>query len=83
MFFNVRQDGGNVFRGSWSTAELAALEGREHEILFTCQGETVAATLDGKAHPLSDTGHSRKGRIQFNFQGSSLLIKSMEYRDRR
>jgi hypothetical protein len=64
------------------TAELkGSVPDGPHEIVFTCAGDDIKATIDGKAVTVDyEGGRPRRGRFQFNFNGKSLRILSVEQR---
>ncbi|HEX7901025.1 MAG TPA: LamG-like jellyroll fold domain-containing protein [Planctomycetota bacterium] len=63
------------------TAEIKGpISDGPHEIVFTCAGDDVKATVDGKAATVEPIGRPRRGRIQIAFNGKSLRILSVEQR---
>jgi hypothetical protein len=80
LSFRFRLDAKGLYTVDWSTAALAAFPAGEHELLISARDDTVSATLDGKAQPVTKYGQSRSGVIQFNNRGGSLRIRSMEFR---
>jgi hypothetical protein len=50
------------------------------EIVFTCAGDDVKATVDGKAATVEFDGRPRRGRLQISYYGKSLRILSVEQR---
>jgi serine/threonine-protein kinase len=78
--FRVRQSEKGANGVFFDGAASRPLEGRPHELIFTCRGEFVAATLDGRPMSLHDTQPSRSGCLQFNAAGGSLRVLSVEYR---
>ena len=57
--------GATPFEARQDAPELQALAPGPHEILFTCKGDAVTATIDGR--PLAvKPGQARSGLIQFN-----------------
>jgi hypothetical protein len=84
LWVAVRQDGkGGSFCIRLEGSEIAALQGGEHELLFSCRGDKVTAVFDGKARPVEGAGNPRTGRIQFNSFDGSFRIRSLEYRESR
>jgi hypothetical protein len=59
-----------------------AMNQGEHELVFTCRGPSVTATLDGKPAVVYPNGSPLKGMLQFNCSvDGTLKVKSIEYRD--
>jgi hypothetical protein len=81
LWFAIRHTGEGSYMASIAREAPDALKG-EHELLFTCLGENVTATLDGKPFRLEKTGNSRMGALQFNCDaGGSLAIRAIEMRE--
>jgi serine/threonine-protein kinase len=80
LTFRVRQNDNGACGVLFDGAQLRALEGKPHELVITCRGTQVAATLDGKPHPLSESKAQWRGCLQFNSTNGSLRISSIDYR---
>jgi len=80
LFFKILQGPEGGYRIAWDQAPLQALEGKPHELVFTCRKDTVTAELDGKTAALAQTGEPKKGFLQFGAVGKSLRIFSIEHR---
>jgi hypothetical protein len=78
-FFRIRQNEKGATGIFFDAVACRALEGRPHEIVFSCRGDAVAITLDGKTVAPTETQPSRNGCLQFNTTGS-LRVFSIEYR---
>ncbi len=79
--FSVRQGSPGQYRAAFEGPALQALEGRPHEIVFTCRGDSVTARLDGKPLELASSGNPRRGSFQFNGKGGTVRILSLEFRE--
>ena len=79
--FNIRLGKTAGFGVSWDRRKIVEMAGAERELIFSCRGEEVTATLDGK--PLSVTEHSRNlsGTLHFGCVGGLLRIRSIDYRE--
>jgi tRNA A-37 threonylcarbamoyl transferase component Bud32 len=79
--FNIRLglDAGHGV--DWNRGGVNQMAGAEHVLVFSLRGETVSATLDGRALPVKVHSRSRKGTLHFSMVGGSLRIKSIEYRE--
>jgi hypothetical protein len=80
LAFRFRLESKGHYAVEWASPATAALEGREHELLFSGRNDTASATLDGIAQPIVKFGQPGDGMIQFNTSGGSLRIKSLEFR---
>jgi len=78
-YFKVRQGAGG-YSATFGSAALVALEGKPHVLVFVMNGETVTATLDGQPVPIESDGALTTGRLQFNAQGRTMRILSIETR---
>ncbi|MBV8878654.1 MAG: protein kinase [Planctomycetaceae bacterium] len=79
VWFRVRQSERGGIGFLFDAVAIKPLEGRQHELLFTCRGDSVTATLDGKPLPVSGEKVS-SGCVQFNATGGGLRVLSIEYR---
>jgi serine/threonine-protein kinase len=79
LFFRVRQNEKGATGVFFDAVACRALEGRPHEILFSCRGDAVTVSLDGKPVAPTETQPSRSGCLQFNTTGA-LRVFSIEYR---
>jgi serine/threonine protein kinase/Leucine-rich repeat (LRR) protein len=80
LSFRVRQGEKGASGIFFDGAACRTLTGRPHELTFSCRGDAVAATLDGKSCPLTENQPVKFGCLQFNAGGGSLRILSVEYR---
>ncbi len=75
--FAIRQGG----EGKYGVSIVGRAPGAgPHEILFTCRGDQVAASLDGVPLLVEATGRPRSGCLQFNAGGGSFRILSIDIR---
>jgi hypothetical protein len=79
MQFTARQSEQGGFAAEFDKVTLPQMAGKTHEIVFSCRGETVTATLDGQPLPLKATGASRRGRLQMYARDGVLKILSLEF----
>jgi hypothetical protein len=75
--FAVRQGGDGAVS---AYIESSAYDGKPHDLVFVCSGETVQATLDGRPLDLERVGRPLRGHLQFNYTGKSLRVLSIETR---
>jgi len=80
VFFAVRQGLSGNSGVHLDEEALRALGTAEHVLSFSMDGEAVTAALDGKPVRVSTMGRPRTGSLQFNAQGASLRVSSVEYR---
>jgi Leucine-rich repeat (LRR) protein len=80
VFFTVRQSDRGGYSVLLDRTTLKSMEGRPHEVILTCQGERVTATLNGKPLTFSKSQPAQKGCLQFNGIGRQFRISSMEFR---
>jgi len=80
LSFRVRQSDRGAAGLFFDGVGVRSLEGRPHELIFACRGETVTATLDGKPAPLTDAQAVKSGCIQFNAANGQLRVLAIEYR---
>lgn len=82
LYFAVRQAGGGQTRVVFYKTELDALSSGVHEVLFTCRGTDISATLDGNPVRVFSEGKALpRGRIQFNSAGGTFRLLSFDMRD--
>jgi hypothetical protein len=82
VYFAVRQAGGGQTRVIFYKPELDALPSGIHEVLITCRGTDVSATLDGNPVKVTVEGKPHpRGRIQFNSAGGTFRLLSVDMRD--
>jgi hypothetical protein len=82
FFFTIRQAGGGACRVSYSKPMADALSAGPHELVFSCRGTAVSATLDGASVPVSVEGTLLpRGRLQFNCSEGSFRLLAVEMRD--
>ncbi len=82
LWFIVRQAGLNGARLDFKQLGDEMNRG-EHEVIFTCRGSAVSATIDGKPARLDPIGTMpARGVVQFNCSvDGSLRIRSIDFRD--
>ncbi len=80
LYFKVRQGAGGGVAVTFNTNSFAALGPGPHELVFTCQGDSVTATLDGRAVAATIEGKGRTGRLQWNANGKRLRVLSVDVR---
>ncbi len=81
LSFSVRQASGGAVRGIYYRPELEGFAPGEHEFIFTCRGNQISATLDGKPKALQIDGKVlAKGRLQFGTPDGVFRILAVEYR---
>lgn len=78
IFFAVRQSAAGVCQLQLRNHEVK--ENVVHEVVFTCNGPEVRATLNGRPEELRATGQPLKGRLQWNAQAARCRILSVDYR---
>jgi hypothetical protein len=78
--FRVRQSEKGSSGLFFDGVAVRPLEGRPHELIFSCRGETVTATLDGKPTPLTETQPVKSGCLQFNATKGQLRVLAIEFR---
>ena len=82
LYFAVHQSGGGQTRVGFNKPDLDLLPAGIHEVLFTCRGTDVSATLDGNPVKVLIEGKPHpRGRIQFNAAGSNFRLLSLDMRD--
>jgi tRNA A-37 threonylcarbamoyl transferase component Bud32 len=62
---------------------IVRMAGAERTLIFSCRGETVSATLDGRPIPVVIRNPSREGTLHFSTVGGVLRIRSIDFRDPR
>lgn len=82
LYFAVRQAGGGQTRVGFNKPDLDLLPAGIHEILITCRGLDISATLDGNPVKVLFEGkvHPR-GRIQFNSSAADFRLLTVDMRD--
>jgi hypothetical protein len=80
LSFRVRQNAQGANGLFFDGATVRSLEGRPHELVFSCRGDTVTATLDGKPMPLTETTAARSGCLQFNATNGVLRVTGLDYK---
>lgn len=82
LYFAVRQAGGGQTRVAFNKPELDALPAGIHELLFTCRGADVSATLDGNPVKVLFEGKALpRGRVQFNVTNGDFRLLAFDMRD--
>lgn len=80
-YVGVRQGGGGACRVVFYKPEVLAMGDGEHEVIVTCRGSQVSATLDGKpVKVLVDNQVLPKGRLQFNGKDGEFRVLAIDYR---
>jgi hypothetical protein len=77
--FAVRQGPGAQYLVTFGKSECAALVGKAHELVFVCDGNSVTATLDGKAATVKTTGQARSGRFKFQVDHGVLRVLGISF----
>jgi hypothetical protein len=80
LYFAVRQSDRGGYSVLFDKSALKPMEGKVHELLLTCQGEKVTATLDGRPLSFNETKPVARGCVQFNATGKLLKITAFDYR---
>ncbi|MCY3023557.1 MAG: hypothetical protein NTW87_31645, partial [Planctomycetota bacterium] len=81
-FFFVARQGNGGFAMRPDGAQMAAMAGKPQELVFTCRGENVTATVNGQPVALNATGKPLQGSLQFNVRaGSTLRVVGIEHSD--
>jgi serine/threonine-protein kinase len=78
--FRVRQSERGACTFFMDGTQARGLDGKPHEIVFSCRGDKVGATLDGKPLTLTDGTPARSGCLQFNGTTGMLRVTSIEFR---
>jgi len=81
--FRVRQSEFGACGVFFDGVASKGLDGRPHELIFTCKGGQVSAMMDGKAIPLYDNKPVRSGCFQFNGTAGTLRVTGLAYRELR
>jgi hypothetical protein len=77
----VRQGGEGGYYVTWAgSRSVAPLVGKPHELVFTCAGENVAATLDGQPLVVNPSGQPKRGCLQIKSRKAALRILSLNTR---
>jgi tRNA A-37 threonylcarbamoyl transferase component Bud32 len=79
--FNIRLNTGPGYCVEWDRSNIVQYAGAERTLIFSCRGETVSATLDGRAIPVNVRQPSRLGTLHFSTVGGVLRIRAIDYRD--
>lgn len=81
LSLGVRQ-GASSCRISMAKPQIESLGPGEHLLVFTCRGDKVTATMDGKPAAVEVPPQPLpKGRLQFGVPDGTFRILGMEYRD--
>lgn len=80
LYFAVRQSDRGGYSVLFDKSTLKPMEGRVHELLFTCQGEKVSATLDGRPLAFTESRPAARGCLQFNGTGKTVRITALDFR---
>jgi hypothetical protein len=83
VWFASRQGEEGRYTVSWWNERCRQLKGRPQELLFTCRGESVSATLNGQGVPIEADRRPREGALQFDASGPGVRIFSIDYRELR
>ena len=79
--FNIRLFTDPGYGVDWNRRGVNEMAGAEHVLVFSCRGETVSATLDGRPLPVKAYSRSRKGTLHFSPVGGTLRIRAIDYRE--
>ncbi|MCY3018717.1 MAG: protein kinase [Planctomycetota bacterium] len=77
--FTSRQGEEGGCTAQFDRSQLPGMYGKTHELVFTCRGDAVSATLDGQPAALESRGRPRKGRLQFYARDGALRVLSIEF----
>ncbi|MCY3024110.1 MAG: hypothetical protein NTW87_34465 [Planctomycetota bacterium] len=78
--FNARYSPLGYVQASMDRPQMEAKKGVQ-EFIFHCRGDDITATLNGQLWPLNGKPKSGKGRLRFCFNGGTLRVVSIDYRD--
>jgi serine/threonine protein kinase len=78
--FRARQSDAGACSLFFDGVQSRQLEGKPHELVFSCRGIQVTATLDGKALALTEVKPVRSGCLQFNATSGILRIAAIDFR---
>jgi len=81
LAFHIRLTSEPGYFIEWGRDGVTRMAGAEHTLIFHCRGETVTATLDGRAVPLSVKTPTRRGTLHLSNVGGQLRIRSIDYRE--
>ena len=81
-YFKVRQGSLGFYEVAFNPSHRSALEGKKNELIITCRGDSVTATLNGGPVSVTNNGSPRSGKIQINERagGTGLRIFSIDVR---
>jgi len=79
-YFAVRLGNGANSQIVFNTVQLRKLEGQANELIFTCAGPKVTATLNGNPIEVDARGARARGALQFNAHGQCLKLTALDYR---
>ena len=81
-YFKVRQGEEGFYEAKFNPSHRASMEGKTHELIFVCRGDSVTATLNGSPTTVTKSGTPLRGRIQFNERtgGTGLRILAIDVR---
>lgn len=81
LYFAARQGEGG-FKMLWGREEIEKLGTGEHELIFTCRGAAVTATVDGAPAKIDPFGKPpARGRVQFNCLDGSFRMLALDFRE--
>ncbi|MCY3023194.1 MAG: PA14 domain-containing protein [Planctomycetota bacterium] len=79
MQFTARQCDAGGCTVQFDRSQLPGMYGKTHELVFTCRGDDVTATLDGQPVKVEAKGRPRKGTLQFYARDGTLRVLSIEF----
>lgn len=81
FYIAIRQGEGGTTRVNVDGPNISKLGNGDHELVFTCRGAQVTATMDGAPVTVGVLGKAPlKGRLQFNSRDGKFGIRSIDYR---
>jgi hypothetical protein len=81
MGFNMRLGTTPGYAVEFDRGDVVRMAGAERTLIFSCRGETVSATLDGRPIRVTVRERSRVGTLHFSTVGGQLRIRSIDFRE--
>jgi serine/threonine-protein kinase len=79
--FHIRLGLEPGFGVSFDRRAINQMAGAGRELTFSCRGDAVTATLDGRPLPVTRYSPSRTGTLHFSCVGGTLRLRSIDFRD--
>lgn len=79
--FKVRHGPDGGICAEFDKPPLTAMGNKPQELIFTCRGADVSATLNGQPVRLGGEARPLKGRVRFYVGNGTLRVLSLEYRE--